>query len=470
MAPTWESLLGGPVGSNAVWWTVAATGCTAAAAVCFYAGFRSYEHFVPYEYHYRPGSFTGVIASWLKAHSSHRRKMHPVRVYMDGCFDMMHYGHANALRQARACGDQLVVGLIPDSEIVRCKGPPVQNEEERMVMVSSVKWVDEVITGVPYDLHPDFIHQLFTKHRIDYIVHGDDPCLLPDGTDAYEYPKKLGRFKSVKRTEGVSSTDIVGRMLLCRAREEPKTKQARESRKDLERKFSVSGDLQVAAQEAVAPLSPEPRAPSSSQEPLESPSRSLMARSWASRFLPTSRRILQFSDGNVAPRNARIVYIDGAFDVFHVGHVKALEMARAQGDFLLVGIHTDDVVRERRGQVHLPIMDLHERTLSVLACKHVNEVVIGAPPDITADVIKNFNISLVVKGVTSESGEGDDSERFRAAKEMGIFRLLEAPSTMTTSDIISRILANRHAYEARNAKKVQSEKKYEANKQYVEEL
>jgi len=68
------------------------------------------------------------------------------------------------------------------------------------------------------------------------------------------------------------------------------------------------------------------------------------------------------------------------------------------------------------------------------------------------------------------AAQGDDSERFRAAKEMGIFRLLEAPSTMTTSDIISRILANRHAYEARNAKKVQSEKKYEANKQYVEEL
>lgn len=36
---------------------------------------------------------------------------------MDGCFDMMHYGHANALRQARALGDVLVVGLIPDSQI-----------------------------------------------------------------------------------------------------------------------------------------------------------------------------------------------------------------------------------------------------------------------------------------------------------------------------------------------------------------
>lgn len=45
-------------------------------------------------------------------------------------------------------GDQLVVGLIPDREILRCKGPPVLNEEERFALVSSVKWVDEVITGV----------------------------------------------------------------------------------------------------------------------------------------------------------------------------------------------------------------------------------------------------------------------------------------------------------------------------------
>ena len=41
----------------------------------------------------------------------------------------------------------LVVGLIPDSEILRCKGPPVMNEAERFTMVKSVKWVDEVLTG-----------------------------------------------------------------------------------------------------------------------------------------------------------------------------------------------------------------------------------------------------------------------------------------------------------------------------------
>jgi cytidyltransferase-like protein len=54
-----------------------------------------------------------------------------VRVYMDGCFDMMHYGHCNALRQARALGDELIVGVISDEEIKANKGPPVTPLHER---------------------------------------------------------------------------------------------------------------------------------------------------------------------------------------------------------------------------------------------------------------------------------------------------------------------------------------------------
>lgn len=49
--------------------------------------------------------------------------------------------------QAKALGDVLVVGLIPDSEILRCKGPPVLNERERYLLVDAVKWVDEVVKG-----------------------------------------------------------------------------------------------------------------------------------------------------------------------------------------------------------------------------------------------------------------------------------------------------------------------------------
>lgn len=66
------------------------------------------------------------------------RKRKPVRVYMDGCFDMMHYGHCNALRQARALGDQLVVGVVSDEEIIANKGPPVTPLHERFLSRSQI--------------------------------------------------------------------------------------------------------------------------------------------------------------------------------------------------------------------------------------------------------------------------------------------------------------------------------------------
>lgn len=62
------------------------------------------------------------------------------------------------------------------------------------------------------------------------------------------------------------------------------------------------------------------------------------------------------------------VYVAGAFDLFHVGHLEFLEKAKQMGDYLIVGLHTDPVVNQYKGS-NYPIMNLHERTLSVLACK-----------------------------------------------------------------------------------------------------
>ena len=56
-----------------------------------------------------------------------------------------------------------------------------------------------------------------------------------------------------------------------------------------------------------------------------------------SRFMPTSRRIVQFSDGVPAPPGARIVYIDGAFDLFHPGHVEILKVCCCTADCLHLG-------------------------------------------------------------------------------------------------------------------------------------
>lgn len=80
-----------------------------------------------------PSLHLPLPCSWYDMAIFRRRKRQKkrVRVYMDGCFDLMHYGHANALRQAKALGDELVVGVVSDEEIIANKGPPVLSMEER---------------------------------------------------------------------------------------------------------------------------------------------------------------------------------------------------------------------------------------------------------------------------------------------------------------------------------------------------
>jgi ethanolamine-phosphate cytidylyltransferase len=60
-----------------------------------------------------------------------------------------------------------------------------------------------------------------------------------------------------------------------------------------------------------------------------------------------------------------------------------------------------------------------------------------------------------------------ECDPYAAAKEMGIFTVIESPRNMTTSTIIQRILTNHEAYKKRNEKKVKSEKKYYESKTFV---
>jgi ethanolamine-phosphate cytidylyltransferase len=189
--------------------------------------------------------------------------------------------------------------------------------------------------------------------------------------------------------------------------------------------------------------------------------------------MPTSRRIVQFSSGKVAPAGSKIVYIDGAFDLFHVGHVEILKAARQEGDFLLVGIHTDEDVTRRRG-AHLPIMGLHERALSVLACRYTDEVIIGAPSTITEDLLKTFNISIVVRGTMHEISDhkaASELDRYKVTSDKKILKYLKSPSNMTSAKLIQRIVKNREQFESRQARKTKTEATYYAtSKQYVSEV
>uniref|UniRef100_A0A2N9F6H3 ethanolamine-phosphate cytidylyltransferase n=1 Tax=Fagus sylvatica TaxID=28930 RepID=A0A2N9F6H3_FAGSY len=118
---------------------------------------------------------------------------------------------------------------------------------------------------------------------------------------------------------------------------------------------------------------------------------------------------------------------------------------------------------------HRPIMNLHERSLSVLACRYVDEVIIGAPWEVSKDMITTFDISLVVHGTVAENNDfqKETCNPYDVPISMGIFKILESPLDITTTTIIRRIVSNHEAYQKRNEKKAESEKRYYEDKTHV---
>ena len=126
-----------------------------------------------------------------------------VRIFMEGAFDLMHFGHMNAFRLGRSLGTHLVVGVNSDESITECKAAPLMNNDERLAMVKSCKFVDEVVPNTPYIMNKEYIDYIFETYNVDYIIHGDDPCIV-DGKDVYEAAKNAGKYQSIPRTEGKS--------------------------------------------------------------------------------------------------------------------------------------------------------------------------------------------------------------------------------------------------------------------------
>ena len=402
------------------------------------------------------------------------------RVYVDGCFDMMHSGHMNAVRQAKLLADDvggvLVVGVHTDAEIEKAKGPPVMRDQERITLCSAVKWVDELVFDTPYTASIAFLDSL----DIDFCVHGDDTSIAADGTDAYGEAKRLGRIKIVKRTEGVSTTDLVGRLLLMTRSHHspaiaPRPGGAGLPAMQLEPSAASNGSNGAVRPPHVAP----PLGISVGGQLADEYRSANISSSGVSQFLATTWRLRQFSNGRTAPPGAKVVYCPGAFDLLHAGHVQALYEARRLGDFLLVGLHDDRTVNDRRGVNH-PLASLHERALCVLALGCVDEVILGAPWAVSADLLNSMGIAVVAGGADECDLDGADAngappgaenDRYALARERGIYERVAAPNPLRIEDIVQRIVDNRARFEKRNAKREQKELEYVTKqKTYVQEL
>lgn len=103
-----------------------------------------------------------------------------------------------------------MVGVVSDEETLKAKGPTVFTAQERAFMISECKWVNEVQIDVPYT--PTV--SLLDLFHCDFYAHGDDLALNADGKDSCAEMKEAGRYKEFKRTRGVSTTNIVGKLLL----------------------------------------------------------------------------------------------------------------------------------------------------------------------------------------------------------------------------------------------------------------
>ncbi|KAI2618163.1 ethanolamine-phosphate cytidylyltransferase [Hypoxylon sp. NC1633] len=396
------------------------------------------------------------------------------RIWVDGCWDFFHHGHAGAMLQARQLGTELYVGVHSDESILENKGPTVMNLRERLAAVDACRWVTRSVAFAPYVTQLDFISHVGCK----YVVHGDDITSDSSGEDCYRFVKAAGRFKVVKRTPSISTTDLVGRMLLCTRTHFIKSLEKvlageEGSGTEAEKKAEGEAMLTRVKQYATDETGKQPGAD------VYFWSASKAAKTEDTEEKGVFRPLLK---GSGPKPGQRVVYVDGGFDLFSSGHIEFLrqvilaeeDLARKEGwyeqqavnerigkgtdyspVFVVAGVHDDEVINYWKG-VNYPIMNIYERGLCVLQCKYVNAVIFGAPFAPTKSYLTGSPLGTpdtVYHGPTSFMPLSYDP--YTAPKEMGIFQ--EIPShdfqEVNAGTIVQRIMKSRDLYEERQRKK-----------------
>ena len=128
------------------------------------------------------------------------------------------------------------------------------------------------------------------------------------------------------------------------------------------------------------------------------------------------------------------VYVDMVGDLFHAGHVSLLKAARARGDYLVVGVLSDEVALSYK---RLPIMNLQERVAVIEACRYVDEIIVAAPEVVTSDFMAAHQISVVVHG--DDLSESAISTVYGDVAAAGKLQLVQRATSVSTSEVIDRI-------------------------------
>lgn len=109
--------------------------------------------------------------------------------------------------------------------------------------------------------------------------------------------------------------------------------------------------------------------------------------------------------------------------------------------------------------MNLPLMNLHERVLSVLGCRFVDDVLIDAPYILTVDVIASLHIHEVVYDENTVSAQ-EAAIRYSAAASSGILHKIQVTSDYDINKVIARIKDNQSMFQERFQRKMGKEKEF----------
>lgn len=129
--------------------------------------------------------------------------------YVDMVADLFHYGHHNFLKNAKQHCDYLIVGLCDDDYCVSYKRKPIMNIHERKKAVETCQYVDKVLIDIPVPITKEFIQ----KHNITIVMHAHNESENNIYNKFYEIPIKMNIFKRLEYTEGISTSEILKRII-----------------------------------------------------------------------------------------------------------------------------------------------------------------------------------------------------------------------------------------------------------------
>ena len=141
-------------------------------------------------------------------HVTSIKKTYKKIVFTNGCFDLLHKGHRDLIKQSFSFGDILIVGLNSDESVKRLKGEdrPIQNEVERKNALLNIGYVNEV-----YIFDDDTPLELINLIKPDILVKGGD--YAPNEIVGYEEVTIAGgEIKIVPLTPGFSTTSTIENM------------------------------------------------------------------------------------------------------------------------------------------------------------------------------------------------------------------------------------------------------------------